>query len=105
MDAGYYLNDMNYKKNTTTIENRMESLAKIVLQKATLPHGKCAAAYPNELWRCFFLDSLVNITSTPIFFAQSLYDSFHIEEVLGFECAELFKSLSECPEEDKQIID
>lgn len=51
------------------------------------------------------MENLVETTNLPIFFTQSLYDSFHIQEVLGFECAQLFKSLSECPAKDKEIIE
>ena len=51
------------------------------------------------------MENLVQITNFPIFFTQSLYDSFHIQEVLGYECAELFKSLSECPAKDREAID
>lgn len=51
------------------------------------------------------MEELVKITDIPTFFAQSLYDGFHIEEVLGFSCANTLQSLSECTKEDREIIE
>ena len=104
-DAAFYLNEYNEKHNVSIIEERMRSIEKIVLENVQLPHSKCLATYPDETWNCFFMEQLASTSSLPLFFSQSLYDGFHIEEVLGFECAELFESLAECPKKDKEIID
>jgi hypothetical protein len=104
-DAAYYLNEQNPQHGQSIIEERMRSISKIALENTTLPHSKCRDAYPDELWNCFFLQQLAPLSDLPIFLSQSLYDGFHIEEVLGFDCAELFDSLSECSKKDKEIID
>ena len=41
----------------------------------------------------------------PTYFLQSFYDGFGIEEVLGYKCAYEFSSLSECTEEEREVIE
>ena len=48
---------------------------------------------------------LAKYVKSPIMFMQSLYDGHYIKQILGFECAEEFASLSECTKAEREVID
>lgn len=50
------------------------------------------------------MGELIKYVKYPVYFMQSLYDGWDIAEVLGFNCAEEFGSLSECTQEERDII-
>lgn len=63
-----------------------------------LPNQKCQDDNKDELWQCFLSQNLVNYVSPNIYtyFTQSYYDGWAIFNILGYDCAELTSSLSEC---------
>lgn len=104
-DATLFLNAYNYRHNSSYIENRMKQVEKLALANTTLPNAECAAANPGELWRCLFVEELIKYVKHPVYFMQSLYDGWDISEILGFFCTEEYGSLSECKEQEREIID
>lgn len=83
----------------------MRQIQQLALEKIDFPNEACAQANGADLWRCFFVDELINYVDHPVYFLQSLYDGFGIAEVLGLKCAEEFASLSECTKEHREAIE
>jgi hypothetical protein len=75
------------------------------MENINFPNAGCAEAHKGELWKCLFADELIKYIKHPVYFLQSLYDGWDISEVLGFYCTEEFGSLSECKENEREVIE
>ena len=78
----------------------MKSVEKFTLSNSSLPNPACASANKDNLWKCFFTEELSKYVDEPIYFTQSYYDRFGIEEVLGYKWAYDTDSLEECTDEE-----
>jgi hypothetical protein len=82
----------------------MMMVHKLILSGDAPPLKSCADAHPDEEWMCLLVIELQKFIKEPIFYAQSLYDGWSINNILGFKCAELFGSLSECEPWEREVI-
>lgn len=105
-DSAIHPNEYNRKSTKYEFESRMTMFSRLALNDGKLlPNQECYKSNIQKPESCLFATNLVNFITAPIFFTQSLYDGWTIGFILGYTCAEDFGSLSECPEDEREVIE
>ncbi|CAD8137497.1 unnamed protein product [Paramecium octaurelia] len=102
-DSGILI-DMHSIDGSELLKQSLKIMNYIVNVESEVPIDSCAKNYPNQSWKCFYFQNLLNHITNPVFIIQSLYDAAFLQDYLKIECIKDM-TLSYCSSIEKDYID
>ncbi|CAK88064.1 unnamed protein product (macronuclear) [Paramecium tetraurelia] len=102
-DSGILI-DMHSIDGSELLKQSLKIMNYVVNVESEVPIDSCAKNYPNQSWKCFYFQNLLNHITKPVFIIQSLYDAAFLQDYLKIECIK-DRTLSYCSTIEKDYID
>ncbi|CAD8141946.1 unnamed protein product [Paramecium pentaurelia] len=84
-DSGILI-DMQSIDGSELLKQSLKIMNYVVNIESDVPINSCARNYPNQSWKCFYFQNLLNYITKPVFIIQSLYDFGFLQDYLKIEC-------------------
>ncbi|CAD8056721.1 unnamed protein product [Paramecium sonneborni] len=102
-DSGILI-DMQSIDGSEMLKQSLKIMNYLVNTESDVPLQNCARNYPNQSWKCFYFQNLLNFITTPVFLIQSLYDIGFLQGYLNIACIKDL-TLNNCSTTEKDYID
>ncbi|CAD8135207.1 unnamed protein product [Paramecium pentaurelia] len=96
--------DMQSINGSNLLQQSLKIMNYIANNETLVPQKNCAYNFPNQNWKCFYFQNLMQYIKQPVFIIQPFYDISFLYNYLNIKCIKDL-TLKNCQKNEKDFID